>query len=182
MRDRSNLRRVGSIAAALTAVLCVLACTAQSRYKTLSFFFDGVPPPREGSPAAASAPSARRLAAPTRHLVHRSLEEKQCRMCHDTTRGLEPVREVGMESCDRCHGEKRRAEGWDHGPVNLGQCLPCHTSGHDSGNPHLLSQPVQDLCFYCHDPEISQENPYHEVGAWLMGAGECFVCHKPHRV
>ena len=79
MRDRSNLRRMGGLAAILTAVLSVLACTVESRYRTLSFFFDGVPAPQERINASAPAPDvadARRLAAPTRRPVHRDLEDK----------------------------------------------------------------------------------------------------------
>jgi len=185
MRDRSNLWRVGGLAAILTAVLSVLACTVESRYRTLSFFFDGVPAPQERTNASTPPPvvaDARRLAAPMRHPVHRDLEETQCRICHDITRGFEPATEVSMVSCDRCHAEQRLTEGWNHGPVNLGQCLPCHTSGHDSGNPHLLSQPVEELCFYCHDQQEAEENPFHGISAWLRDAADCFICHNPHRL
>ena len=79
--------------------------------------------------------------------------------------------------CDRCHKEQRIREGWDHGPINLGTCVPCHRP-HESEYPYLLEKPMPDLCLDCHGTEMEKYQFYHAV----PDVSNCSTCHDPHRM
>jgi predicted CXXCH cytochrome family protein len=79
--------------------------------------------------------------------------------------------------CDQCHREQRLREGWNHGPVNLGTCIPCHVA-HESQYPHLLERPVPDVCLVCHETEMERKTEYHAV----ENVNQCTACHNPHRM
>ena len=194
-----NYERTNRVIVAIVAVWVsfgLLACAPTARYRVLNFFFDGVPKPgSEGvvggaqavqveiSPfrqalieAARNAPPIKIPEAPKIVSVHKPVAEKRCTECHDTSRGLEAMaRDATL--CDKCHKEQRLKEGWSHGPLNLGTCVPCHQP-HESPYPHLLERPVPELCFYCHSEEGFTEKEYHDVPNWT----ECSACHDPHRM
>lgn len=165
----------------------LLACSPGTRVKVLGFFFDGVP----GAPNARPTPAelARRQAAfnpanpsatprPTPLPVvstHRPVAERRCGECHQREGRFVPV-DVGDHVCDKCHKERREREKWDHGPINLGACVPCHRA-HDSPYPHLLDQPEPELCLQCHKDDMQRPVKEHQ------GAGakkSCTLCHDPH--
>jgi predicted CXXCH cytochrome family protein len=174
------------------ALMIVMACASKRRYEVLSFFFDGVPSP-EGttqtetrrsfrispfrasleSLAAARTPVPKPQAPPIVS-IHKPVAEKKCLECHDTSAGLQPfARNEAL--CDKCHLEERIREGWDHGPINLGLCVPCHRA-HESPYPYLLEQPVPQLCLICHVEDMDRKESYHEVSF----VNDCTACHDPH--
>lgn len=183
--------------AALAGVLAlgVVACSPMTRYQVLSFFFDGVPPPpgmvvekppteepRRTSAFAAGLRALREEAtppeAPPRIVsVHEPYQERNCQQCHDMTHAgmKDPARDASL--CDRCHIDQRKEEGWDHGPINLGTCVPCHVP-HASVYPSLLYTPVPDLCLDCHVDVTRESREEHDVPNFP----NCVECHDPHRM
>ena len=182
-------------AAGLLAALVVAGCAPASRYRVLSFFFDGVPVPAgvEPRPGYESSRTVQRQSSfraalaqlpapppPPPAVVYRSIHqpvvENRCRFCHNPNA---PMDEIVHDAtlCDACHGDQRREEGWDHGPINLGTCIPCHVS-HKSPYDSLLTEPMPDLCLHCHDREGLAEPDYHQVETY----DQCTTCHDPHRM
>lgn len=165
----------------------------QSRYKMLSFFFDGVPepgaPPRpknarrglgrsaEEDLVATSRPtSAPAVAAVEAPLIYHApfKDPKKCKFCHD------PGKSFGTpdaDTCRQCHKRHydQQWDDWTHGPVALGQCSLCHVA-HSSRYAGLLTAPMPDLCLGCHDPKRTMERPYHATAA----VQPCTTCHDPH--
>ncbi len=72
-----------------------------------------------------------------------------------------------------CHanlGEPR----FKHGPVNMGQCAPCHVP---VGNRHVFQEMPQvegTVCLLCHQPEAAQPVVHQPF------RGQCQLCHDPH--
>lgn len=197
MTERSRSSIVMWALAAYAAL--AVACAPATRHAALTFFFDGVPtapeqpdPTQPDDKPADAPPSARQVAynqdeaapesepidsAPALRSIHEPVRRRQCTLCHDMTRtdGFDPtVRDSRL--CDRCHMGKRLELGWNHGPINLGSCMPCHEP-HDSPLPHLLSQPVTDLCSACHAEDLARGSVFHA----MPGAANCTRCHDPHR-
>src|SRR5690606_14426887 len=108
--------------------------------------------------------------------VHKPYQERQCSQCHDMTRGTGDIAH-DASLCDKCHYEDRRRGGWDHGPINLGTCVPCHTP-HNSEHEKLLALPIPDLCLTCHIEETPTRQEYHDVPNF----NDCVACHDPHRM
>lgn len=182
MKARKRMGQVAVVAAILSAILSLLSCTERGRHATLAFFFDGVPSISATGAGSNATPGVRKAIPAPVLVIHRRMDRKDCSGCHNGAQGFQPTYEVSLQVCDRCHGARRVGEGWNHGPLNLGQCLPCHTSGHGSGNPHLLSKPVQEICLYCHDREDLDKNINHRIAGWSDGEVNCLGCHKPHKV
>jgi len=163
------------ILAALWLCLILLAgCAAETRYKTLSFFFDGVPLPgdhmKPGEGAAGASPDGgggRKKGHPS---IHGPYAAKMCDACHqaETNRLLLPKEEL----CLKCHTfpPVRR----QHGPLAAGGCLACHDP-HRSGNQFLLVSEAKIFCMHCHDPKDIYSHEAHQ-GRDLV----CTECHSPH--
>lgn len=107
--------------------------------------------------------------------VHAPVRERRCTACHDMQSAMTLMAD-SIQLCDQCHKADRIEQGWDHGPINLGSCLPCHRA-HDSPFPHLLDQPVPELCATCHAEDMGRAEPYHAG----PNANDCTACHHPHR-
>lgn len=72
-----------------------------------------------------------------------------------------------------CHAEMSQME-FLHGPVNLGQCTPCHIA---EGNKHVfepLPTNLGSLCSECHEVEKEKKFVHRPF------AEDCVVCHNPH--
>ena len=158
----------------IAAMVAVSGCSPETRYKTLSFFFDGVPAPGE-----VKAETGRRAkekdnpvpdAPPTRK--HGPYAAKMCEACHRQGGGdlVLPVEEL----CQYCHVldlRKRKI----HGPAAMGGCRICHHP-HGSGKAFLLVSEPAEFCFYCHDKtEVSSRETHKAAGAL-----SCTECHDPH--
>jgi len=165
-----------SLIPAMMALLVVAGCSPETRYRTLSFFFDGVPKP-EGQPA--EAPARRRSAAPPpeaagrQHFrAHGPYAAQLCEACHYPGGGklILPVEEL----CLYCHDLNIRKK-HIHGPVASGGCRVCHDP-HGSGKPFLLVADSTTFCFTCHD---EAEVGTREVHTSAKGM-QCTECHDPH--
>ena len=108
---------------------------------------------------------------------HPPYQQRKCLECHDmtTNESMDTARDASL--CDRCHYDQRKEEGWDHGPINLGVCIPCHVP-HASIHPSLLSEAVPKLCVDCHLEVAPEKAEYHDVPNFF----NCVDCHDPHRM
>lgn len=196
LASRRDRRLAVALAVSLAWCLAVSACSPVARYRVLSAVFDGVPPPPgmvvapadalEPAVAGASAfgegmdrlRAARppRTPLPTIVSVHRPVAERKCRECHDLNTPDAGLRHDAT-LCDRCHKEQRQRENWDHGPINLGTCIPCHVP-HRSPNAHLLAVATPQLCLNCHEGVTPESADYHCVDNF----DDCTGCHDPHRM
>lgn len=194
-RDRRRSCMVAA-AAILFAGLVAASCSPAARYRALSAVFDGVPPPpgmpKTSVPALPADDAAKsalrdgleqlrgekpaRAPLPAIVSVHKPVAERQCRDCHDMAK---PDAGLSHDAtlCDRCHLDQRQREGWDHGPINLGTCIPCHVP-HRSVHEHLLSAAMPALCLNCHDGVSADSPDYHRVANFE----DCTACHDPHRM
>jgi predicted CXXCH cytochrome family protein len=158
-------------------------CSVSKNYKTLAFFFDGVPAPVDSS--AMKTDSLRlsdstllSLRADTRKVstvnMHSPYQDKQCGSCHDQGKmGKLLTPQPGL--CYTCHEDFSLKYRHLHGPVGGGACTSCH-SPHSSSNDHLLQRTGQALCLYCHDKTSLLETQSHRD----MGETSCTECHNPH--
>jgi len=147
-------------------------CTAPTRYRVLTFFFEGVPPPGYKPPgtttAAAGGP---RLANPVS--FHRAFREDRCTECHVDKEA--PFKEAIPGLCWQCHTRPSSEHPWNHAPERVGDCLACHV-GHETMLPHLLASEGKDLCYKCHRQKYIEDLPAHK-GVSLDG---CLSCHPYH--
>jgi predicted CXXCH cytochrome family protein len=167
----------------LGPALLVCACSPDARYRTLSFFFDGVPDPNAPPPPERRTyvtdlkpgedPAARR---PARRLVsvHPPYAEDDCTACHNLNTGMLtlPIRE-GL--CNICHADVTEGLDYLHGPVAVADCVACHHYHASTYIDLLLDEPDQ-ICLRCHELE-KLTNPPHDA---LVKAAPCAQCHDPH--
>ena len=160
--------------ACLLAVLS-LGCSAASRHKGLTTFFDGVPPPKT-APAAGAAPAQGAAGAvPSRRIVtteHGPYAAKLCSACHQSGASNALVAPKD-ELCTRCHVVNLDRT-YVHGPLASGGCLMCHDP-HSAGNRFLLVSDSDGLCLRCHDAEAVRRIVGH---ADLKES--CTSCHDAH--
>ncbi len=168
----------------LLIVIYLSGCSTTQNYKTLSFFFDGVPDPandsanRVGSMINKTDTVALALrtvskASPQKG-IHPPYQDKQCKSCHDqSTMGklIKPQPDL----CYQCHVNFDTKYKVLHGPVAGGQCTMCH-SPHLSVNPDLLARTGQALCLYCHESGTVMETEAHKG----IKEANCTECHNPH--
>ena len=162
----------------------IISCAPANRYKMLSFFFDGVPPPEAGSatasPAAKSVPViADTIPLPETDTVpgqfyHYPYQEQYCSSCHDENSKGEMI-DSEPALCYNCHEDFSLSLPYLHGPVSGGFCTECHNP-HMADNKMLLIRRGQKLCLYCHDTASLKEAGNHEN----LGEMDCAECHKPH--
>ena len=157
----------------LAGMALLSGCEAKTRYRVLSFFFDGVPAPEDRSRSAVGqGPAAGDQAGKPkpRPSLHGPYAAKMCSACHDanTNALLLPTNKL----CFKCHTLQTGKR--QHGPVAAGSCLACHDP-HRSSNEYLLVSPAREFCTYCHDPEEIFSREVHQ-GAPVS----CTECHNPH--
>jgi predicted CXXCH cytochrome family protein len=160
----------------------ILSCDEVERHKTLTFFFDGVPPLgpqslQEEFPDANSLEAAQTGQAPVWY-VHEP--RKDCSNCHtkrkqrsfsSQTYLIAPVPKL----CYNCHDDYTASAAFVHGPVAVGQCLFCHNP-HKSKIKYLLTASEPGLCYQCHD-----KNTIELIAAHLpKQLSSCTDCHNPH--
>ncbi|OHB65417.1 MAG: hypothetical protein A2Y77_08810 [Planctomycetes bacterium RBG_13_62_9] len=162
--------------------LLLASCDEMKRHKVLTFFFDGVPPPRaEASGTESSASNEKDVtvtpAAESWH-VHEPL--KDCTQCHgrQPRRGfsskVQLVAEV-PQLCYGCHAQYVALQGWVHGPVAAGDCLACHEP-HKTRTESLLAKPVPELCYRCHEVQAIRTIERHAEESHA----HCTDCHEGH--
>jgi len=165
-----------------TVVACVsvvaalsTSCNPTSRYKVLSFFFDGVPLPKAPEAPGVQLPGLPASAGQSpevRYREHGPYAAKMCNACHDpaafNTLVLPPE-----QLCFQCH-ELKLDQKYIHGPLASGGCLACHDP-HSSQFRYFLVSASDTFCFYCHTREAIAKTSAH-AGV----QGQCTDCHNAH--
>ena len=161
----------------------VFACNPQSRYKTLSIFFDGVPDPNNNDIADSLAndslltinsknkAGAKKIVP---WIIHDAYSKETCTDCHNKSLAnkiIEPLPDL----CYQCHDDFSEQYEVIHAPVDDGECTECHNP-HKSKNASLLIVPKKEICLQCHDFEDVMENEAHED----IEPADCLDCHNPH--
>lgn len=178
MTERRALVR---LTVSLAAAGLLVACTAQSRYRVLSFFFDGVPEPGSaGKPSRiGEMEEGSRELRPARERgrimhAHPPYEDGLCRECHNPDNGLlHKTVEGGL--CQMCHPDVPSEVGFLHGPVAINDCLECHDPHQTEHRPLLRAAPGV-ICFRCHKRTDLTEGGHHEEVEGVV----CTECHHPH--
>ena len=159
-----------------------VSCDEVERHKTLTFFFDGVPPlGQEGLQIESLDPNSPELAqtgqAPAWY-VHEP--RKDCSICHGKRKQRSFSSQIYLNSpvpklCYNCHADYTASASFVHGPVAVGQCLFCHNP-HKSKIEHLLIAPEPGLCYLCHDVDTIEL-----IAAHLpKQLSACTDCHNAH--
>jgi predicted CXXCH cytochrome family protein len=162
----------------------ITCCSPKNNFKTLSFFFDGVPKPVNSDSLAnlnnvnKADTSANKAPVKTvnkmLNFVHQPYKEKNCEVCHDQkAAGMYTSSQPKL--CYTCHEDFSKKFAFVHGPVAGGFCTDCHNP-HSSEFPKLLKRKGQDLCLYCHDAGTVLKNEVHTT----IGETDCTECHNPH--
>jgi len=157
------------------AALLSPGCSATSRHKALTLFFDGVPPLGKDEASQQQLTTATTIGTPSRPVPgseHGPYAARLCNACHEggaTNALLAPNDEL----CFRCHAITLDKT-FIHGPLASGGCLVCHDP-HNSRYPHLLVSDSGSFCLGCHD---------RETVANIEGHGDtnqnCTTCHDAH--
>jgi predicted CXXCH cytochrome family protein len=161
----------------------VVSCDEVERYKTLTFFFDGVPPLGQEGLQEELINSNFQESTQTRpkQLWYVHEPQKDCTLCHGKRkqeRGFSlqvrltaPVPKL----CYGCHADYTVSASFVHGSVAIGQCLFCHNP-HKSKIEHLLKEPEPKLCYLCHDINTVELIPAHFKNQQFA----CTGCHNAH--
>ena len=160
---------------AYASVLAVLStgCNPTTRYRVLSLFFDGVPPPKAAEPEAEQSVVAKSAQSqPVEYREHGPYAARLCNACHDPNafNALVLPRE---QLCLQCHDLKLNKK-YIHGPLASGGCLACHDP-HSSQYRYLLVSASDTFCFYCHNRDTIAK-----VSAHRGVQGQCTDCHDAH--
>ncbi|MBL7049942.1 MAG: cytochrome C [Nitrospira sp.] len=77
-------------------------------------------------------------------------------------------------ACYECH-DKFTGKRLLHSPVEAGECTACHNP-HGSPFKFMLKASGGDLCYECHDSDLTTAEYVHGPAA----VGGCTACHDPH--
>lgn len=167
------------------SILCISGCSLTNRYKTLSFFFDGVPinsnenhsMPNDSLSLKDTTLLSQNTALKNNVPVinfHTPYKETKCSSCHN--QGLMGVLNKEIpELCYQCHIDFSKKYKTIHAPIEGGQCLSCHNP-HSSKNKSLLIRIGQALCLECHNYEDISKSEIHQD----IKDTDCIDCHNPH--
>ena len=166
------------------AVGLAAACSPTTRYRVLSFFVDGVPPPARPSPTPPSNATALDDGAgePTRqppprvlrYYAHAPYRDNRCAGCHDIDNGR-MVKSVEGGLCLTCHSALVKDLRYLHGPVALNACTQCHHP-HTAPFPKLLLKGPTETCLNCHDRDDLTTDEHHAE----LERQTCVECHHAH--
>ncbi len=161
----------------LSLVFLLAGCSTAARYRVARFLFDGVPPPASGkTEGKATAPAGKNPKAPSRKpsspvfYTHYPYAQGSCDSCHNS-KASNQLLAKGNKLCLSCHDDILTGAKVVHPPAEA-NCLLCHEP-HRSRNAKLLKQPVEDLCFGCHDKKDVEK----VHGQIIL----CTNCHNPHQ-
>jgi predicted CXXCH cytochrome family protein len=172
--DKKKIAAVSFLLGLGLSLVYACAPTTQAQYRTLSFFFDGVPNPelKKAEQAAREAKDDTGLKGKkSKFTEHGPFAAKECSGCHQ--RGTNALVAPLEDLCFRCH-QLDLKKGWTHGPVASGGCRVCHNP-HSSGFPFLLMAKPSEFCYYCHNPNDVSRSEVHK-GTTL----QCTICHDAH--
>jgi len=141
-------------------------CAPEQRYRLLSFFFDGVPPPG----AKAKAKALRAMSPEARAAQIREERERQRREAAARIFRHGPY---ASKHCPACHQSQKASAMFipgRHGPSRGPTFGP------------KLRYAKKDLCRHCHmrfRPEVLARRQRYTHGP--VAAGACLRCHNPHQ-
>jgi predicted CXXCH cytochrome family protein len=167
----------------LAVALLVAACSPATRYRVLSFLFDGVPepgkPPTVGygpmvTPGPGESTVMPERPPPRPVFAHAPFRENRCTACHNMNTG-QLTEEVRDGLCLECHASVVEDLPYLHGPLAVNDCVSCHHY-HASPYPKLLLDEINAVCARCHAPQDLSAEP-HDV---TIEGQACIVCHDPH--
>lgn len=168
------------------AAIIASACSETTRYRVLSFFFDGVPPPASMRRAEATTEEEKNAAETEavkprpqpdrqrRSFPHPPYRDNRCDVCHSVDSG-QLFRQPSEGLCLGCHAPLLRNKRFVHGPAAVNACLFCHHH-HASAHEHVLRMDPPALCLQCHDKNDLSKGRYHEN----ISQRACTDCHNPH--
>ncbi len=171
------IKRAARMAACvlLFAALGMYGCAPQTRYKVLSFFFDGVPNPemiaQKANAGKHENDEMSSMKAVT-YRMHGPYASRNCSGCH--TPGSNVLVLPRDKLCFRCH-ELDLSKKYVHGPVAAGGCLMCHDP-HGSAYPYFLIADPATFCLRCHNKKDIAKNEAHKG----IDGEQCTTCHDAH--
>lgn len=164
-----------ALAGISVAAVLMTSCDPTARYRVLSFFFDGVPPPQvagEGQEQPTEGPGSGAELRKVTFREHGPYGAKLCTACHESAASGRFV--VARDQlCFRCH-EFQVDKKYVHGPLSSGGCTACHDP-HSSRYRYLLVAEGDSFCLRCHDRDAVAS-----VGAHGGLPEGCTACHDPH--
>lgn len=173
---RCGMRTGVAVLPVVVAVTLLNGCSAATRYRVLSFFFDGVPKPggpdQAGGAGGRATASSRASSRTVVRFTHGPYGAKLCDACH-AQRTLGGFVAPWSELCVRCH-ELRTDQKVLHGPFAAAECLECHNP-HASPRRYMLVAEVGEMCQKCHSRASLTS-----VGAHDPFDDRCTDCHHPH--
>ncbi len=153
MRGRLNRKRAALIGVAAMAFMMMIAAAGWMMAATAA-----AAPAQSKAPAARPAPRAKVPAPAAKAPANAALAQV------DVSQGCMTA---------ECHGDMK-GRPFMHGPLNLGQCMPCHEP---VANKHVFKPRSQDpvsSCLMCHEAEAKKAVVHPPF------AGDCTLCHDPH--
>jgi predicted CXXCH cytochrome family protein len=169
------MKELRSILLPVLIVALLSGCAAKTRYKVLSFFFDGVPSPEEtlgeaGKGGRKGGGTGTAVEKPG-YKEHGPYAAKQCDGCHvkASNRLVLPIEDL----CFQCHSLDLRKKHL-HGPLASGGCNVCHDP-HGSMHPFLLVAEAREFCLTCHDANAIAKRDVHQEAE-----AQCTKCHDAH--
>lgn len=114
--------------------------------------------------------------------VHGPVAAGECAVCHgESLKHSEDPKKFRFgqvkktpDLCFDCHDPFKK-KAFAHAPYQEGECLSCHNP-HGSPNKYQLVAQGSELCFTCHDRELTGQAFVHGPAA----VGSCTACHDPH--
>ncbi len=161
----------------------LVACSEETKYKVLSFFFDGVPNPfkkvklEKVITVDSSKIKRRQLIVKQSELkmfFHEPFRQRLCGDCHNLKKGNELLSQPPA-LCFKCHDNFLSEVQFKHGPASAGYCTECHHP-HMDKNKFMLKRKGQKLCLYCHQMNDIIKNEVHLE----IEDTDCWECHDPH--
>jgi predicted CXXCH cytochrome family protein len=165
---------------AILIVITTISCAPETRYKVLSFFFDGVPNPEkigefpkdtlDKSQPQLESTKSKQLTIN----IHKPYEDRTCETCHEVKNSFKLISKE-PDLCYNCHESQEKDYKFVHGPVASGYCTECHNP-HSSEYAKLIIKDDQNLCYKCHQKSDVMANEIHAD----IGITKCWDCHNPH--
>ncbi len=174
-------RVIAVLAVALALASWAAACSSATKYRALTFFFDGVPDPNavpqvgyasSGGVMPGITPAGERVAAI--QYAHKPYRENLCGGCHDPQTG-QTYMPPNEGLCGRCHAGFTRDMKFVHGPAAVEHCAFCHHH-HASAYEGVLHVGPTETCLRCHAREDLNGGDYHAT----IDEEVCTKCHNPH--
>jgi predicted CXXCH cytochrome family protein len=172
---RLQRHRLGGVVwlCAIAASLLWAGCSIEKNYKTLSFFFDGVPDPEARARVAAAGGITEDIRKSPTYSIHKPFATEACKECHSDRFQLTTQ---DSSICLKCHEDQTSKLPKMHGPVAAAACLWCH-SPHESAQAHLLKAPARQVCSQCHEAALLNSV---RVPAHADPKQSCLDCHNGH--